>query len=47
MLAFPQVLKSTKWQNILSDGGKNGRNAFCTCAKIHFCEKYILESGAL
>ena len=26
---------------------KNGRNAFRTGAKIHFCEKYILESGAL
>ena len=35
---FLQVLKPIKWQDLL-EGGKNGRNAFQTGAKIRFSEK--------
>ena len=46
LLDFLQVLKPIKWQDLL-EGGKNGRNAFWTGAKIHFSEKNILGLGAL
>ena len=40
LLGFLQVLKPIKWQDLLQ-GGKNGRNAFRTGAKIHFSEKNL------
>ena len=40
LLGFLKVLKHIKWQDLL-EGGKNGRNAFRTGAKIHFSEKKI------
>ena len=38
MLAFSQLLKPIKWQDLLEEE-KNGRNAFETAAKIHFRKK--------
>ena len=46
MLGFLHVLKPIKRQDLLEEG-KNGRNAFPTCAKIHFNKNKILELKAL
>ena len=46
MLGFSQVLKPTKWQDLLEEG-KNGCIAFRTGAKIHFSEKTIFGLVAL
>ena len=40
------VLKHIKWQDLLEEG-INGRNAFRTGARIHFCEKNVSGLEAL
>jgi len=39
--------KRSKWQGLLEEEEKIGRNAFRTGGKIHFKEKNILGLGAL
>ena len=39
------IPKAIKWQDLLEEGKKNGRNAFQKGAKIHFREKMFWGQG--